>query len=329
MSSVKGTGTVTGRRQFLKAAAASAVMLAARGAHATGSSYPFGLNVGPCCELTLWLGHYRDATTPDPWTIERIFSAPLITNAGQDGLLDQLIQPRLIHATSVTNSHGQPMITATGQQSIDGAISTFARSSDNNRFLSMIDLILGDVSYDPKTNPNPSDDLHIMLKALHDNGLSLPSNYIGQSTADKVAIYNLLFDASGRVPLFDCWIPVAGGAARKLGQMNFSDLFNVRLQDVYTSQRASFYALKLAKDAGILRPHSDRAKPPHPDGTFFQSDGSLVNAKKDKIGVLTVPNQRCCDVSGTGECVPNAPNKYCSAVSGTDPHCNAMSDPCN
>ena len=303
----------TGRRAFLKTTAAAAVAIAARKADAgtPAPKYPRGRNLGPHCELVLWLTQYADANeTDDPWKLKEIYSRPLITDAGVPGLLDELVSKRIEFAAK-TNP---PFITIPKKDNVLGAINAFKGSGDNSRTLSIVDLMLAGIAHD-HPSPPPPDPLHDLLKALHDNGIYLLSNNVSQDIGDKLTIQELLFSATGNVPLFDFTVPsgVSTGTTKPLGEMTFKEMFETRLEDVYKNHRASFYALKLAKEAGILKPVRPLSQE-GPDGTV--------------ITIMTPKNNRCCDVTGTGEC-KDQPFRYCDVVSLIDLHCNSMSDSCS
>lgn len=329
------TNQLTDRRGFMRATALSAAAATMRRALGQpqpcdcddpaikGLKYPRAQCVGVQCECALWLTRYTNCQEHsgdvNEWTIEDIYTKPLIAS-GKNGLLHKIVHTRVGQAVGSMNSENRRIITVNKKKKVRDAIDDFDnKGSSTDKAKSIADLMLEGKYYYPPMNVPETDYLLVLLQQLHDSGIYFPSNHVGVSDDDKNTIKDLL--ETGR--LWDYKMPylVGTGTEKRLGDMTFHNMFHTRLQDVYRNYNDTFEALKDAKRVGILVAHKDRQLTVYPD-----TDAELSNPEYE---AKFVPNNRCCDVQGTGQCCDQfVAGKYCSAISGTDPHCNSLSDPC-
>lgn len=297
----------TDRRAFLKATVATAAAVAAPEARAS-HRYPDDYEVGEHCNLVLWLTHYKnDSEAVEAWTLSEIYTRPLIhVDVATPGLLDSLVDDRL------EDAYRRGYITDSKKKNVKDAIAVFQTAptspEPDQRYLSMADLILANISH----KPYPATKLETMLKVLHENGVYLPSSYVSEYTDDYDHLRSLLFPTNDP-PLFRHRMP----SGKKLGDMKFIDLFETKLRDVYKYERVTFEALQLAKAVGIFKPLRRPGDSPKSIGLAESADGVTIKVNN---------NGKCCDVAGTGQCGTTA-NKYCAPVPGGS-QCNAMSEAC-
>lgn len=315
-----------GRRTFLIAAAATPALLSGRQALAQSGNYPRAHEVGTICECVLWMCHYtnrsENTASIEPWLLKVLYTNPLITSGGKTGVLDALIAPRVVEAHNVLNSAGREMIRDTKRDEVLRAIQDFSRgASSADKRMSMAELMLNGIYYDGTNVPGPTEYLLLLLYRLHQAGIYFPPNHVSRTPEDHAIIEQLL---GGNAPLWDIEIPYRSSMTqyKKLGDMHFEDMFNSELRRIYRERRISFEVLKLAKDVGIFSPHPSHPMTAAPDLTVAE----IEQDRKLEEG-LYQPNDKCCDVAGTGQCM-NYPGKYCAPISSTNLQCSSMSQSC-
>ena len=283
--------------------------------------FPKSYDVGPNCELILWMtkfkAHGEGNNDVGQLTLRAIYTLPLIGRGMQKGVLE-IIEDRLGEARQAKNSQNNNYVTIAKLQTAKDAIAEFKRvATAADKALSMTNLFVQQIWHDPAHPQNTP--LGRLLQGLYEADVYFPPNHPG---TDLAAIKNLIDPATATTLLWNYPFPDPDTLESKtLGDMTFEKIFQSELVYLYTYFKDTFKAIQAGKEHGVLRSHPD--KPPK-----GEPDINLSPEERKNLGLPSVKvanNGKCC-VGGT--CRPVA-NHYCHTTTGNegDP-CNSMSDTC-
>lgn len=279
--------------------------------------FPKSYDVGYNCELVLWMtkfkGKEEKSSDIEHWNLRRLYTAPLLTQGMQEGVLDML-EDRLSQAHQAKNSRNNWYITMAKRDSAKAAIAAFRqRATDDMKRMSMTDIYLS--GHWCPGNP-PAGALGALMQGLFDSDVYFPPNHPG-----ALANVTALLDPSAGTVLWDFPFPDPDTLEKRtLGDMTFEKVFLSDLRYLNRYFNGTFTKIQAAKDHGVFRPASDKQMDGEPDNNFTRQELKALGHDV-KVG----PNGKCCI---NGVCQP-VPNKYCQSTTGqpNDP-CNSMSDWC-
>ncbi|MBI5093613.1 MAG: hypothetical protein HZB26_14360 [Candidatus Hydrogenedentes bacterium] len=268
------------------------------------NSYPEMHDVGPNCNLVLWLHEYKDEQeTPDPWSVEKIYNVPFyLPDPSQDSLF-RLLNDRIDAACA--NGYISP----TRLGLVHDILQEYFTGNFPSKDHSMAEVMSGQYAL-------PAADAIIHLR-LKDVGIYLPHNHVDPSEAP--AINTLLFT---KPTLWNCSYPPNPAGVARFGDITLRQLHGTALKDLFNSCPDTYKMLRRAIEAHVFRPN-----PAYPFGPDPTTARSWDYKPKDRIRIRVKSNNKCC-MNGNCQDAMN-PALYCGSTNG-DPNgpCNAMSDPC-